>query len=292
MWHLAQIPAQFDIRSPVIASVDCGVGVGIAASPALEVIVITNAHTSSLSVFGLLAPCPLLHTIGGDGAGPLQFKDIARVCFTVLGDDTVLVAEGGNDRVQEVDVMGPSHVAFWGVGLLEGPRGVAACRTLVAVTEQGAKRVSLFDSSTRALLRWCGGPESSSSELLYLPRGLCFSDHGLRVIVADASGALLEYNTADGNLVNRLHDDTVQGALDVVPYLGGLLIVDCIKNAVLPIARSSSLPESLAVFASLVQLGREGDAAGQFRGPSALVLVPGVGLLVREREGARFQLFG
>jgi hypothetical protein len=290
-----QVPAPFDLNCPVVAAMDCGDGVGLAVSPALEVIVTANADACTLSVFGLVPPCPLLRIVGGEGEGPLQFNQPGRMCFTVLGEDTLLVAEGTGNRIQEVLVnldTEPSHVAFWGVGQLMEPRGVAACRALVAVSEQGAKRVSLFDAYSRHLLRRCGEPglvpsaSGSDADLLCLPRGLCFSDYGLRLVVADAGVCGLSvFDTTDGTLAYHITDDAIQGPLDVVPCLGGFLAVDCITHAVLKLSSSTDSG------AQLCQLGREGDRPGEFRGPSALVLVPGVGLLVREREGARFQLF-
>jgi hypothetical protein len=39
-------------------------------------------------------------------------------------------------------------------------------------------------------------------------------------------------------------------------------------------------------------LGCTGKGAGQFQTPSALALVPGLGLVVREVDGCRIQVFG
>jgi hypothetical protein len=40
------------------------------------------------------------------------------------------------------------------------------------------------------------------------------------------------------------------------------------------------------------RLGKRGSGDGQFIDPSALVLVPGLGLAVRELLNSRFQMFG
>jgi hypothetical protein len=53
-----------------------------------------------------------------------------------VGNPTLLVAEYGNNRVQEVDVATRAHVAFWfNNGELTGPYGVAANANIVAVSE-------------------------------------------------------------------------------------------------------------------------------------------------------------
>ena len=40
------------------------------------------------------------------------------------------------------------------------------------------------------------------------------------------------------------------------------------------------------------RLGKLGSGDGEFNGPSALALVPGLGLVVREFGNGRFQVFG
>jgi hypothetical protein len=40
------------------------------------------------------------------------------------------------------------------------------------------------------------------------------------------------------------------------------------------------------------RLGKLGSGDGEFNGPSALALVPGLGLVVREEFNGRFQVFG
>ncbi len=87
-----------------------------------------------------------------------------RRCFTVpagAAAPTLLVAEHGNGRVQEVDVAAWTHAGFPMVGRPSHPRGVAASAALIAVTswgvvKTGAHVVALFDAGTRAWLRDVG----------------------------------------------------------------------------------------------------------------------------------------
>ncbi len=83
------------------------------------------------------------------------------------------VAEHGNNRVQEVDVMAQAHVGFLcKPGAVQGPRAVAASPTLVAVSawtspDSEDHVVHLFNATSRAHLRVMGG-----GGLLNCPFGL------------------------------------------------------------------------------------------------------------------------
>ena len=80
------------------------------------------------------------------------------MCFIERAPGVVhlLVAEGGNHRVQEVDVVRQVHVAFLFVGMLSGPRAVDARAGLIAVSEDRFTdtRVSVFDATTG--VSWLG----------------------------------------------------------------------------------------------------------------------------------------
>ena len=56
----------------------------------------------------------VLHTIGGPGSGPGQFDAPTLVCFSPWPSRSLLVAEYGNNRVQEVDVLAPAHLLACG----------------------------------------------------------------------------------------------------------------------------------------------------------------------------------
>ena len=108
----------------------------------------------------------LLHTFGGVGADPLQFNRPSFMCVWRRGGPgcmepgagagaeadtsarspppvpeppnlTLLVAEWGNNRVQEVDPLVPAHVGFWFGELVNGPQAVAtsAAGDMAAVSE-------------------------------------------------------------------------------------------------------------------------------------------------------------
>ncbi len=180
-------------------------------------------------------------------------------------------------RLQEVDVVARTHVAFWGVGHLIGPRAVAASGLHVAVcedwdgAEDGVHRVSVFHATTRELLYVC-----SAAAELESPRGLCFSQGNTCLVVADAvTSRLCGFHAADGTLAWHL-DLGTREPLDVVPCVGGFLVADYSDHSV---ARIDGTSGSCTGFLSDLQA------------PSSLALVRGLGLVVREHTSARLQVF-
>jgi hypothetical protein len=92
---------------------------------ALRTIVVSSSDNDTLHLFtigpdGAIAPAG---TLGGPGSGPLQFNfggGVIKMAFTVPAPSsvpgaarpTLLVADCGNDRVQEVDVVTRAHVGY------------------------------------------------------------------------------------------------------------------------------------------------------------------------------------
>ncbi len=84
----------------------------MAVSTALRLVVTSNRVDNTLALFDLdpAAGFPARGSLGAPGSGPLQFcmSDASGysgwLCFTVPvdGRPTLLVADHGNDRVQEV----------------------------------------------------------------------------------------------------------------------------------------------------------------------------------------------
>jgi hypothetical protein len=101
------------------------------------------------------------------------------------------VAEHGNNRVQEVDVMAQSHIGYLcRPGTIAGPRAVTASPSLVAVSawsrgDSGQHVVCLFDAVSRVALRTLGGVCGGEDGQLLCPRGLRVTADGNGVLVAD-----------------------------------------------------------------------------------------------------------
>jgi DNA-binding beta-propeller fold protein YncE len=122
-----------------------------------------------------------LRVIGGEGVGPLQFKNPYQVW--VASDDFVFVAEAGNHRVQVLTPHLDFH-AFVGVGQLRGPAGVCADDDVVMVSEFDAHRIGVFNRCDGALLRRFGSQGNADGRLCS-PKGLCFMSGHRHVAVAD-----------------------------------------------------------------------------------------------------------
>ncbi len=194
-----------------IASLPAGQGFGLAVSPALNLIVTSDAVHNTLTFFRAVAPFSQIGTPwGGHGSGPLQFRLDnpgghgwgGHMCFTVpvafSALPSLLVADVGNDRVVEVDVsavssQGPSGrpVAVprtLGEGTGRRPRAVAACAAFIAVSAftleaAGNHVVTLYSAATFALVRrfGVGSGVGSGQGMFSQPRGLRFSGSHLLV---------------------------------------------------------------------------------------------------------------
>jgi hypothetical protein len=285
--------------------VKCRPGVGLAASVALGLVVTSSTLDNTLSVYEALpgAGFPLVASFGRKGSGPLQFDLQADgqasgwMCFTqpdVPGaKPTLLVAEAGNDRVQEVDVVGRAHVGFLADrGSVQGPRAVDASPSFIAVSawrarDSGPHVVHLFDATSRAQLRVLGGEAGDGPGRLHRPVGLCINaDQGMVAVVDHMNDRVCLFTTATGVYrrdIATLPDHGVVGPWDVAQCLGGWLVTGGSDTVVrVPTDGGGDCVQ---------ELGECGDEEGQFRGPCALALLPSLGLVVRQLGNSKFQVF-
>jgi hypothetical protein len=213
-----------------------GIAVSTGRSPGI--VAIPDAKTSKVVMYsyqrqdeavGLsFSPRPSIGS-GRTGDAPLDFHfslstglSAGGVAFTapvltVDGvDSTLLVAEGGNCRVQELTLAG-SHVGYlYSSKALPGhPRGVSACRTHIAVSAWSTYAhhvVHLFDAVSRTVIRTLGNSLGHRPGELNSPGGLCFVDStsGACVAVADTGSRRICYFSAhDGTHVADLNLDAV-----------------------------------------------------------------------------------
>jgi len=129
---------------------------GLAISMDGSLMAVSNFEANKLAVYRV-SDGTLVRTLGGPGAAAGRFNGPYRVCMTA--NDTVLVVETGNRRIQEVTLEG-AHVQFIGVAdLLGKPLSVAMCGNVVAVGKLGGTRgscVQLFSYASGTLLRQFG----------------------------------------------------------------------------------------------------------------------------------------
>lgn len=245
----------------------------MAYSEELSCLVVASDHM--LTVFALRFGLPRLYDFGEEGEGPGQFRHPRGVCFPPWGSRTLLVAEYGNDRVQEVDTVTMTCVRFWCTGALEHPVGIAASADLLVVSEWARKnRVSAFGREDGAL-RW-----RVRDTAFKIPYGLRITWDGLYVAVTD--------NGHDRLCFVRVHDGTfvrdvggVKGPRDVQQVAEDVFLVACDAPHALVLLRQGH---------PRLVVGGDGNGIGQFGQVNGLALPrPGL-VVVRERSnGGRIQ---
>jgi hypothetical protein len=208
----------------------------------------------------------------------------------------LVVTDAGHDAVHVIDVVGQIHVGYVAApGTIDRPRGVAARGSLVAVSawkedDSGDHVVELFEGSGT---RWAGvrvvgggflGP-GSAGQLKY-PLGLRFTLDGTGLAVADSScnDRVSLFRVEDGSFVRHVATG-LHGPIDVEECEGGWLVACDLSRTIQFVGDGV---DGGAV--SRCSLGQRGGGDGEFSWPSALALVPGLGLVVREEgNGGRLQ---
>jgi DNA-binding beta-propeller fold protein YncE len=263
----------------------------------------------------------LVCTLGGAGSvAPMRFKFEDGTGYSGLlaftppttasrdSDSThplLLVTDTGHDAVHVVDVVGRTHAGYVASpGSIAGPRGVAATSSsgtvFVAVSawkeeDSGDHVVVVYRGSgavwekVRVIGGGFGGPGSGGQ--LRRPYGLRFSKDGSAIIVTDrGNNRASMFRVGDGGLVRHVATG-LSYPWDVEEVEGGWLVVcgshrvefvDCVGGA----GGGGGRPS----------LGKAGGGSGSGDGelyhPTALAVVPGLGLVVRDSGNDRLQVFG
>ncbi len=302
----------------------CASGYGMAVCPTLGLVVTSDSHKSNLSVFHLSSTSKdaeleagtgtglaLACTLGGaSAAAPMKFRFLdfsdsasgghsGLLAFT--GPPTarlLLVTDAGHDAVHVIDVVARVHKGYVAApGTVAGPRGVAARGSLVAVSawrhrDIGDHVVHVFEGSgcswapVRLLCGGFRGPGRADGQLK-CPYGLRFTSDGSGLAVADwGNGRVSLLRISDGCFVRHLRYAT--GPHDVEECEGGWLVARFDETSTVAV-HTVEFVDSVGDFRGA--LGEWGDRNGQFGWPSALALVPGLGLVVREWKNRRVQFF-
>jgi hypothetical protein len=250
----------------------------------------------------------LVCTLGGAGSvAPMQFQFVSdghssAGCLAFIPPTTattigissdsahplLLVADAGHDAVHVVDVVDRTHAGYLASpGSIAGPRGVAAsgASPLVAVSAwkmgfSGDHVVVVYRGSgavweaVRVIGGGFGGPGSRDGQL-WTPYGLRFSGDGSGICVADSRNNRASlFRLADGGFVRHIATGLV-GAVDVEEVEGGWLVasdgfshtVEFVSNGVGGVG------------------GRPARLYLDSGHPTALAVVPGLGLVVRTAGG-------
>jgi hypothetical protein len=284
----------------------------MAVCPALGLLVTSDDDKNTLSVFvlprssgaGVGAGLALVCTLGGASSpAPLQFKFLDGIgtsgCLAFTGRPTsrlLLVTDAGHDAVHVIDVAGRLHVGYVASpDTIAGPRGVAARRSLVTVSAwrggSGDHVVRVFEGSgvmwraVRVVGGGFGGPGSADGQLRR-PFGLRLTGDGTGLAVVDwGNGRVSAFRVEDGSFVR--HVATGLSWPDDVEECEGGWLVACFDSHTIEFVDGDVGGDGVG----RARLGEFGRGDGEFFGPTALALVPGLGLVVRETGNSRLQFF-
>jgi hypothetical protein len=228
-----------------------------------------------------------------DGNGPSGWMAFTGPASARL----LLVTDAGHDAVHVIDVAGQVHVGYVaGPGTIAGPRGVAATGSLVAVSAwkggSGEHVVRVFEgggatwTGVRVVGGGFGGPGSADGQL-YRPRGLRLTAEGTGLAVAESrNGRVSLFRVQDGSFVRHVATGLGGSPYDVEECQGGWLVASWGSHII------DFVGDGVDGGAGRARLGKMGSGDGEFISPTALALVPGLGLVVRDDgEGGRLQFF-
>ncbi len=287
----------------------------------------SNIEDDTLSVFDMSMYTLMNTGLGGDGSGrgsgaagltlvcilggvsspaPMQFmfRGAASNNLAFMGPVSsrlLAVADVGRRAVHVVDVVGRTHVGYVAAPLtITAPRGVAATGTLVAVSAWNVHgdAVYMFEGSRatwaiiRVVVRGSVRIHSYGSVEIYInmkghlkrPNGIRFSSDGTELAVAEAGKDCLSlFRVQDGSFQRHVATDicwphAVEQCEDgwLVPSFNRHGVQfhgsDCVHG------RHADQPT----------LGKLGHGDGEFSCPTAVALVPGLGLVVRDCGGLQF----
>ncbi len=249
---------------------------GMCVAPNHGLIMVTDHDTMQLRMYSL-ADWSLVRTIGVRGSGREQFHfRWGGLCVSSDGD-SVLVAEWGNHRVQQVRIVDGAWVRFVGEGVLEKPDFVDCNGAVIAVSEWACHRISVLswaDGRVRARF----GSYGSVPGQLRFPRGVRLLADGSGLAVADSWNHRLCVFTLNGGLVaaGGSREQGMWYSCDVLECVsdGGFIVANFYGKDLVKCSRHD---------AKIRAHGEKGDIAVQL--PSALSLLPDGGIVVRDKCG-------
>ncbi len=267
-------------------SYSCCGGYGICVALKHGLIIVSDNETKQLHMHSL-TDGSLVRTIGGRGRGKGQFDfGYGGLCVSPDGG-SVLVAEWGNNRVQQVRVVDGSWVRFVGEDVLKQPTEHVDCNADAIVVSEACHRISVFswaDGSVRARF---GSYGSGPGQLIW-PTGVRLLADGGGVVVADYFNHRLcvftlrgKFLAAVGSGEHGLHfpRDVLECASD-----GSFIVANSGSNNVVKIRRDGSKAEVI-----VMKGGGNGDFL--FTNPAGVAALPGGAMLVRDCGGARCSIF-
>jgi hypothetical protein len=224
-----------------------------------------------------------IRSFGSEGAGAGQFNQPLGLCTT--RENTILVAEYGNKRVQEVTLEG-NHVKFIGAGVInDGVWAVAIHDDVVAVGKYVSKylcatssRIMLFSYASGALL-------GQFHDVHFLcVTGMQFTADGTHLVIADDRNSNVLLITTEGVFVRYIGTGVLGGGCNDVAFnsAGDIVVADCYKHRVSVFSHVDGT--------MLKSWGSFGNGIGEFKNPRSLAISRNR-LYVLDYNSARVQVF-
>jgi len=264
--------------------------IGLAVARDGSQLAVSNLGTHVITVYDTVSGAETV-SFGGRGTGPGQFNQPSKLCITPR--DTLLVADFGNQRVQEVTFSGV-YIRDIGVGVFEDRIwGIACNDEHVAVTKfsgTSPNRVVVFNYATGELLRQFAAHGSGDGQIGQYSTGVRFTPDNQHIIVVDTyNNNRLSMFTVDGVWVKHIGVGVLGGGgmryvdLGDVDFTtdGGIIVADYGNHRVCVFAADGVMTSSW---------GAEGTSDGQFKYPTALA-VSGGKLFALDASSTRVQVF-
>jgi hypothetical protein len=279
--------------SPVFArKAACGRGIGMCVVLKHRLVIVTmkrvvwDENPGSELHMHSLADGSLVRSIGSKGSGKGQFNfSCGGLCPSPDGD-SVLVAEANNDRVQQVRIVDGSWVRFVGEGVLYKPQFVDCNADVIAVSESDWHRISVFSWADGSVWAQFGSYGSGLGQLWY-PRGVRLLADGSGLVVADMNNHRLCVFTVSGECwaVVGNSEEGLSYPYDVLEYAsdGSFIVANFSGDNLIKLSVDG---------VKLGLYGKKGSGNGEFNQPTALAALLNGGMVVRECDGERFQVFG
>jgi hypothetical protein len=180
----------------------------------------------------------------------------------------VLIAEEWNSRVQLVKITDGSWMRFFGEDELDRPQFVD-CNTDVIAVSEACHRVSVLSWADGVVLARFGSSGSGPGEL-QCPAGLRLLSDGRHIVVCDSVNGRISGVQQEAGLVCSLR-------------CTGVHVASLSNDRLAAVSRRDG--------AVVGTYGRRGTCDGEFDEPCAMAALPDGGLIVREHDGMRFQVF-
>jgi hypothetical protein len=296
LFKMGHTPLGVDPNIPVV---NWSLGFGLAACPALNLLVTSQTIEKTVTVWDMSTHhggLTLLYTLGGaTSSQPMQFhftEPDGRMAFCAATPSLVLVTDNGQDVVHVLDVVHRTHEGYLcPPGTISGPRGVAstgtgtADRSLVAVSafkcgSQGDHVVTLVQGNKAA---WevvrvidSGFEGFDLKGPFATPHGVRFTRDGSRVCVTNVWGAELQLFRVEDGTFDRNVVTALAWAYDVEEVEEGWLSVNDFTTVVF-------IPDGTGPAHRRIGMRPlDSHVHGVNARPIAIVAVPRVGIFIRD----------